>query len=407
MKLVVYDELPEQSPPRRTSLPSWAAERKDRISKASARTSMSPKRKSTAPPLRISAPSEFRKVDSWHSLCTLDRFSPLELSIHSDEHRLSDLPSFENYRLPESPLRPVVAPPKAVCSPRASYPRSSRPGAENKIQRKPVGSGPRRASLATLEQLMEHQVPIISPLIPHFSTRASCSIALPDVLPSFSRDIADTPAALEFDSEQRKQLTTEARAPPVPRTPTNSNLRDRPLPPLPFEPPSVPARSSHRPKRSATSSSKSTRSSRVAQWLFTTGKPSHSQHSVTSNPSIDRDKDKDNTQARSRTLSGSTAASSLRSWTGAGNLKTTPSLSSAMTAVPTRGPSLQDTRLDKDSVELPSMSRPSMSKYAPSSVFEERGYPTISEEQQMGWEVYDQGYGDYARYRESAVGLAF
>ena len=110
MKLVVYDDLPSPGfdhRRQRSSLSSWVVEGRNLASRASTRASMSWKRQSTTP-LKIGAPTDFRRVDSFHlqSMPEVpDQYQPLELSIHRSSQRLSDLPSFDSFQVDDTRQR--------------------------------------------------------------------------------------------------------------------------------------------------------------------------------------------------------------------------------------------------------------------------------------------------------------
>ncbi|KAL5001269.1 hypothetical protein BDV10DRAFT_13837 [Aspergillus recurvatus] len=202
MKLVVYDDLPSPGPPpRSSSFPSWVMdEGRNLASRASSRASMSFRRKSTTP-LRISAPTDFRVVAGTsttlptRALSTAPaqrQYRPLELSFQSPANKLPELPRFSDFNFDfgldnDQPQAAVIArPPKAFsfmtdvsCQsrPRTLTSHTHRPSSSFNLPRKPVGSGSRRSSLATLELLMERQAPgptpMRHPLVPHFSVRSS------------------------------------------------------------------------------------------------------------------------------------------------------------------------------------------------------------------------------------------
>ncbi|KAL4992327.1 hypothetical protein BDW68DRAFT_97748 [Aspergillus falconensis] len=202
MKLVVYDDLPSPGPPpRSSSFPSWAMdEGRNLATRASSRASMSFRRKSTTP-LRISAPTDFRVVAGTsttlptHALSTAPAqrpYRPLELSFQNPANRLPELPCFSDFNFSfelhnDQPEIAVIArPPKAFSfmtdvsyqgRPGTVISHTYRPSSSFNLPRKPVGSGSRRSSLATLELLVERQAPGSTltrhPLIPHFSVRSS------------------------------------------------------------------------------------------------------------------------------------------------------------------------------------------------------------------------------------------
>ncbi|KAJ5776618.1 uncharacterized protein N7511_001629 [Penicillium nucicola] len=171
MKLVVYDDLPSPTIPRerRNSLSSWIDEGRQLASRASTRASMSMKRQSTPlrKPLKISAPSDFRRVQSFQPPPST-KYQPLDLRIHRSGNRLSDLPSFESFQFNDGHRKTLPAPPRALTV--STGVRDRRCQTTFAISRKPIGSTKRR-SLGNLEPLLaKHPVRITSALIPHFST---------------------------------------------------------------------------------------------------------------------------------------------------------------------------------------------------------------------------------------------
>ncbi|KAL4739286.1 hypothetical protein BDV11DRAFT_119561 [Aspergillus similis] len=202
MKLVVYDDLPSPGPPSpSSSFPSWIMdEGRNLVSRASTRASMSFRRRSTAP-LRISAPTDFRVVAGTSATLPTRALStapaqrpyrPLELSFQNPANRLPELPRFSDFNFDfgldndQPQAAAVTRPPKAFSfmtdvSFQSRQPtvicHTRRPSSSFSVPRKPVGSGSRRSSLATLELLMERKTPgptpTRHPLIPHFSVRSS------------------------------------------------------------------------------------------------------------------------------------------------------------------------------------------------------------------------------------------
>ena len=327
MRLVVYDDLPNSpiQPRRASTLPSrMMTDGKNLVSRASSiRASMSIRRKSGihAPPpppaVHISAPSDFRRVQSSSAIGInpnndndnddKDRFQPLELSIYnSSKYQLSNLPSFENFGVEPDSDNNGAAPPVLTRPARAfssasldAVSRSRRSNASFHLPRKPVGSGSRRASsVATLEQLLERkpqaqpqsQAAATNPLIPHFaSTRpSSSSIAQPRPQPQVS-----TPEPVILQDR------------PLPRTPsTEENETETPPPPSTTEgtKPSPPTRS--------------LRSGCVAQWLFPTPPSSSNVNTnipFSLSPPTSPTTFKSHCRHHSRTLSGSTLASQPQS----------------------------------------------------------------------------------------------
>jgi len=177
MKLVVYDNLPSPSLDRQqhTSLTSWIPDRRNLARRASTRASMSWKKQSTVP-LRISAPSDFRKVESFSfqppPLPT--KYQPLELSIYRSGNRLSGLPEFDSFEFDEGRHRQTLAvPPRALSLQGVRAQRCQSANPRLSMSRKSIGSGNQR-SLIHPDYLVEPaqsaaSVRIASALIPHFS----------------------------------------------------------------------------------------------------------------------------------------------------------------------------------------------------------------------------------------------
>ncbi|KAL4909997.1 hypothetical protein BDW74DRAFT_46552 [Aspergillus multicolor] len=394
MKLVVYDDLPNPGPPpRASSFPSWVMDEgrnfASRASRASSRASMSFRRKSTVP-VRISAPTDFRVVAGTsttmltRSLTTVPvhrGYRPLELSFQSPSNKLPELPRFSDFDFGLDNDQPQAAavsrPPKAYsvmtefsyqARPRTVISHAHRPSSSFNLPRKPVGSGSRRSSLATVEFLMERQAPgpspMSSPLIPHFSLRfsnASPSIATglaasafpspspttwPDPVVGVSRPPLSNHAPLQTShphdatafASVTQRTTNLANTQTV--TQTQAQAQSKALPPVPsrdsYEPPAtsmnvgVYTEAEHRPfaPSMVTLSNVSrppSRSSRVTQWLLqqTTATPPRtptstatmtvpvvpSTSSSSRKPSLSLS-DKLSMRIRSRTLSGSTLAPS-------------------------------------------------------------------------------------------------
>ncbi|THC98806.1 hypothetical protein EYZ11_001714 [Aspergillus tanneri] len=385
MTLPVPDNQPS------SSVPSRIVNGRTRVSRASSRASMSFRRKSmTAATLRISAPSEFRRVPTLSIPVEAEPFRPLELSFT----HLPELPNFEEFSLDNDDIHPPVPlarPPKASLS-RHSRTRSHRTSSSFHLPRKPVRSGSFRSSLATLEQPFEKPPPIPSnPLVPHFSspsavvslnTRVSAPTQQPDSAP---------PLKSEPIKDPKNELPALSRA---------FTLQDRPLPPIPIEDDSSDLSSARReprtpvtpPGNAHTNISNNTppRSGRVAQWLLqTSNKGLFFPSGSITNPW--KPSEKNPFRLRSRTLSGSTLASSITSLTSSLGFKTTPSEPVNTTTI--LHPSNIDGRMEKE-LEFP-LSKPSM----------DNPYPTIHESQHQESDNFSFNY--YENYRHSAVGLAF
>lgn len=357
MRLVVYDDLPNSpiQPRRASTLPSrMMMDGKNLVSRASSiRTSISVRRKSgiLAPPapVRISAPSDFRRVQSSSAIGinpndnnnnNIDafQFQPLELSIYnSSRHHLSDLPSFEDFGVEEPDGHIGEAPPVLTRPARAFssasldvVSRSRRSNASFHLPRKPVASGSRRASsVATLEQWLERQpqsqsqatATSANPLIPHFaSTRpSSSSVAQPQPSHQPHRStLLDHTTAAPFEpvTLQDRPLphtpSTEENETPPPTTLTTTNTTTT------APPPSTTTEDTPKPSSPPTGS---LRSGRVTQWLFPTPPSSNSNTNTTNNtnipislsPPTSPSAFKSHFRHHSRTLSGSTLASQSQS----------------------------------------------------------------------------------------------
>ncbi|KAJ6008384.1 hypothetical protein N7540_012360 [Penicillium herquei] len=176
MKLKVYDDLPSPLPSPRMrhvrgslSMSSWLEEGWSLATRASSMT-ISRKRHTTTP-LKISGPSDFRRVQSYHDPIPT-KYQPLQLSIHRSGNRLSDLPSFDLFQVwDERQYQPLAVPPRALTPPNIRHRRCVSTASGFKVTRKPVGSGDNRRSLGNMELTIEPRTPVhvASPLIPHFS----------------------------------------------------------------------------------------------------------------------------------------------------------------------------------------------------------------------------------------------
>ncbi|KAF9890743.1 hypothetical protein FE257_005609 [Aspergillus nanangensis] len=466
MRLVLYDDLPGPGPPpapRASSIPSWVMEGgRNLASRASTRASMTFKRKSAAP-TRISAPSDFRRVSSFtfpgEEMLLKHRngsFKPLELTFNTPTNLLPDLSHmFDHFHLDNEDhlhyrhtASPLTRLPMALdtstdlthSSRRFSRPRTHHPSSSFQLPRKPVGSGSRRSSLATLEQHLvdRHSTPITSPLIPHFSTRSSAVTGLtagvisplPSRLDFAGPGIVPGIGAVTTKSSRATHASPLANAISTTAVPRTPNLPDRPsLPSIPTEE-EQPDSQFTRPPTTTSSSESATRtpprSDRVAQWLFQTinNTPPRpfSPSSNWKSPHILPEKfSVAPFRIRSRTLSGSTVMSTQTSIIPPFK---TSSISSAGTTVAPGPPvrvstsssfSPEPSGLAKElelSPALPaSFSRPlttSVKQALPGSQSEERTYPTIYEgQQQHRYKYEDFAQPQYGDHRHSAVGVAF
>lgn len=332
MKLVVYDDLPSPSAhQRRNSLSSWISEGRTLASRASVRVSVHRRRHSTTP-LRIGAPTDFRRVQSFQPpppppLPT--EFRPLELSIHRSGNRLSDLPSFESFNLDEDAHRRTLAvPPRTFStnSGRACRCLSSEP---TLVSRKPVGSGNRR-SLRDSRRIVEPAQPdrVASALIPHFSVVNHVDTILPEQEP-LPAPVHTRSASVEsklvlsthFHGHSSKAENNNETEPhtPLPIISQAEGTRDEPLKESPSSNVSPSAISSRTTpsrisslRRPSTAENRKTIASvplpnRMSQW-FRKGPSSPKQVSLAG--------EKEFAWERTRTLSGSTVASTITTITG-------------------------------------------------------------------------------------------
>lgn len=335
MKLVVYDDLPTPSIQRqhRNSLSSWISEGKNLASRASVRPSVSHRRHSTTP-LRIGAPTDFRRVQSFQPPPSLPaKYQPLELSIHRPDSRLSDLPSFESFQLDKDRQRGTLAvPPRSLSTKtvRAHHCASSEPAML--VSRKPVGSGNHR-SLRNPQRLADPAQPvrIASALIPHFSivnppetalleqefqpapvnvrSRSEKSKLVPSINPSGHAENGETQTimqprtALHISSEtQTTQTELLQKSPSSNDSPSSASSR------------TMPSRISSLRRPSTAENRKTIASAplpnRMSQW-FTKGPSSPKQVSLAGEKKL--------AWERTRTLSGTTVASTITAITGATN----------------------------------------------------------------------------------------
>ncbi|KAL4941303.1 hypothetical protein BDV06DRAFT_5670 [Aspergillus oleicola] len=436
MKLVVYDDLPSPGPPRASSFPTWVMEEgRNLASRASSRASMSLKRKSTAP-VRISAPTDFRRVTTLPPISTATasrEYCPLELSIHSPANRLPDLPRFSDFGIEDGQLQqaPITRPPRVMSTVTDfSYPirrHIHRPSSSFNLPRKPVGSGSRRSSLATLDLLTERQVPIAHPLIPHFSVRSSTA--------SVATGLASTTITSRHwpdpNSSYPRRESHEVTTSTIHNIPKPQTLQEKFLPPVPVKAPRASYEPASTPVNTDTiepfSNSSRSRSSRVTQWLLqqstTSRTPASTRPSTPRKPSLNLS-DKLSMRIRSRTLSGSTLAPSINNITSAsasGGFKAaapaTPPTTTATTVTTARTSTL-DSRiaLEKDlEASYPYPSYPFAPRQTQSSFLSDenaRSHPTIHEAQQQHQLSPNHPYDYYAfdhhdHNRHSAIGVAF
>lgn len=404
MKLVVYDDLPSPSVNhhrQRSSLSSWMVEGRNLASRASTRASMSWKRQSSTP-LKIGAPTDFRRVESFHleSMPALPKqYQPLELSIHRSGHRLSDLPSFEEFQLDDNRQRQTIAsPPRAITPPaiRARRCQSSHPTVS--ISRKPV-----KEPLYQREHLESPEpVRIASSLIPHFSlvNPVRTTISQQDIhIPFFDGSLSEgnlSPLTTEPSNDTTRSLPDSP-----PQTPHHNQITDSPYTDSNFTQDSpgtessrtMPSRISSL-RRPSTAENRNTIASipvpalpnRMSQWLFPGNGAS------TPPKPVSLAGENGYSWERTRTLSGSTVGgSTITTITGGANTrKPNVSISSTFTGESTPRASI--------SGPTPAIEKEYDMGFCHPTIFEDRpqhhSYSTSRAE-------------DFPRYDESNVGLAF
>lgn len=365
MKLRVYDDLPSPSVHRqhRNSLSSWISEGRTLASRASVRVSVHRRRHSTTP-LRIGAPTDFRRVQSFQPRPPLPaKYQPLELSIHRSGNRLSELPSFESFQLDELDedrhRRTLAIPPRALSTTSVRHRRCLSSDPTVAVSRKPVGSGDRR-SLRDSRRLAEPAQPVrvASALIPHFSivnpveTILSEQEALP--VPVHTKSASkENKLVLSTDlpgHASKTEIHVEPeRHTPLPIMSQADGTRNEPLKTLPSSNDSPSSASSRTMpsrisslRRPSTAENRKTIASvplpnRMSQW-FTKGPSSPKQVSLAG--------EKEFAWERTRTLSGTTVASTTTTITGGTKARNhNDSISSTITNTTTprtsfHGPSL-------------------------------------------------------------------
>lgn len=409
MKLVVYDDLPSPGVHHQShnSLSSWIGEGRHLASQASRRASISWKRQ-TAAPLKISAPSDFRRVQPFQLEPSPTKFQPLQLSIHRSGNRLSNLPSFDSFEVVENSQRMTLAvPPRARSPTEIRSRRCQSSEARFSVSRKPVGSANRR-SLANLEEPIEspQSVRIASALIPHFCSVVPVERPLPDEpMPpqTFASTIPAVPTIpthvrsrseesnITMDTELSIHVSNEVSGDAA-QTPPSSKHGDADEPSFKDSPSTVSSRtmpsrisSLHRP---STAENRRTIASvplpsRVAQWMFPSKPSGPNQVSLAGENGFDWE--------RTRTLSGTTVNSTITTVTGGARARRpNASVSSTLTNGTTPRTSLQ----------------------GPSSNAEkdiEAGYahPTIFETRRRHYPYPSPLSNNLPQYPGSAIGVAF
>lgn len=366
MKLVFYDNLPSPGPPSRSRvslLPTLIGEGRNLAAKASSRASLLVRRKAPKRPT-ISAPTNFRRVEPPQSRVGSGSFRPLELSIYMPGNQLPDLPEFDKFSL--DGLRQPSPPPKAVTSQFDMYRARRCQSATFNLPRKPVGSGSRRSSLATLELMTERERQAPNPLIPHFSTLVRSPPPVGTSVTTRTR-----PLSAPLDRVQE----------PV----SSSPVRDKPLPSTPDTPTASPS-----------SDRQSLDHFRAGKRRFVSASPSIQEHSPLNSNPPEPASPKPTTvlqHSRSRTMSGSTMSSTTTAVTAGHG--TSPSLSSAVTAATT---TLQFSMSEAQTYkEIESgLQIPLSPKYVDS-------FPRVYEEE----EEQPRGYEYDRRFPDTRIGVAF
>ncbi|KAJ5129778.1 uncharacterized protein N7515_005817 [Penicillium bovifimosum] len=421
MKLVVYDDLPSPSIHHhrvslsRGSLSSWINDGRQLASRASNRASMSLKRTSTTP-LTISAPSDFRRVQSFYDhpapsyhCPPAPTYQPLDLRIHRSGHRLSDLPSFETFEFDDGTQRKTLsAPPRALTT--STGVRDRHRQMSLVLSRKPVGSRNRR-SLGNLEPLLAKEpVRITSALIPHFSKVVPVEIQLPDPQessPVHGRSksegtrltlnntlrpddanipwgrVPQTPPASKSLTTDSPDVSSTNSSPVSGGTSSRASLHTMPTQ-VSSRRPSILSPET-RNTRESTSSSSSSLSNRVTRWMFPTSSklpPIPKQPSPPGEYGINWE--------RARTLSGTTVASNTTTITGGRKGRNNSSISSAFSSAMTPRASFQ-------------VSSSTAEKEIDAGVC----YPTIFEGQQQHHKLSAYRGDGRVRPHESGIGLAF
>lgn len=368
-----------------------------RASRASNRLSgLSFKRKSSRP-LTISAPTNFRNVESFSQCFSSEQFQfqPLELSIHHPGNRLLDLPAFESFQPGnESSLR---LPPRAR-SMSYDISRSLEYYCPDhfRVPRKPVGSGPRRSSVASpLELSLEKRASIsaTSPLIPHFSTLVSQRASVFGDAFALSPQTASTELELD-DRRGHEQALKSNQYSNIARANPSVNLQGRssnPTTPL-GRLSSVSASPAVAGRAHTPPSPKTLCTSPFAKWL-----------PASEGSSIPLMATKESTDYpnhnRLRTLSGSTLSSSLTD-----GIDTVRSRGSTTTAVQA---TLLEAHAEKtvELMDILPQPLPLISRRDFSSISDEPVHPTKHKGKEQ--EGYSYSHNFYASHRESPIGLAF
>lgn len=384
MKLKVYDDLPTPKinhTRNSHSLSSWLEEGRNLASRASNRASLTTsRRRHPTTPLKISGPSDFRRVESFHdSVAVASRYQPLDLSIHRSGYRLSDLPSFDSFQLDEDHQFPVLAvPPRALSHQSIRHRRCVSTTSVFTVSRKPVGSGDRR-SLGSMHLTIEpeYQTPVhvASPLVPHFSVVTPVKVKANEILQPKGPLPASALRHNRTNSEESKlTLDTDILSDNSSDTQTPRAVEDLPQTPVKWRDPESTS-SQHSPNESSFSflrdspsaSSSITFPSRLSSLRRPSFTPSDYRKTVSSVPLPDHvsqwfcreqdtspkpvslDGENEFEWERTRTLSGTTVGSTITTITG--GAKSRPpnfSISSSFTGSPTPRASLHKSSISRE-----------------------------------------------------------
>lgn len=424
MKLVVYDDLPS---PRihhsrnSLSISSWIEEGRNLASRASNRASLTISRnRHTTTPLKISGPSDFRRVQSF-DMPSSTRYKPLDLRIHRSGNRLSDLPEFESFQCEEDRQRQTLAiPPPSFAPPSIPHRRCVSTASGFTVSRKPVGSGSNRYSLGNMEFNPEPRKPvrIASSLIPHFSVVSPVQVNPSEaLLPAHAVQVSPLGHVRSYSEESKLTLDTDILTDPsestqasptmaVPQTPVTRDTMEETIvdvdqsfseftflddSPSTASSRTFPSRLSslHRPPVTPTENRNTIASvplpNRLSQWFFP-GKAKD-----TSPTQVSLASEKGFEWERTRTLSGTTIGSTTTVVGGAQSRRPNDSISSSLTGATT----------PRASLHKPSLSREKdlESGYYHSTIYEDRPPqpkfpPHIRQE-------------DPAMFQEATIGIAF
>ncbi|KAJ5540884.1 hypothetical protein N7494_005960 [Penicillium frequentans] len=387
MKLKVYDDLPNPKinhTRNSHSLSSWLEEGRNLASRASNRASLTTsRRRHPSTPLKISGPSDFRRVESFHdSVAVVSKYQPLDLSIHRSGHRLSDLPSFDSFRLDEDHQFPVLAvPPRALSHQSIRHRRCLSTTSVFTVSRKPVGSGDRRSlgsMRLTIEPEYQKPVHIASPLVPHFSVVTPVKVKANEILHPKGPLPASALRHNRTNSEESKlTLDTDIlsdNSSDTSDTQTPRAVQDLPQTPVKWRDPESTS-SQHSPNESSFSflrdspsaSSSITFPSRLSSLRRPSFTPSDYRKTISSVPLPDRvsqwfcreqdtspkpislDGENEFEWERTRTLSGTTVGSTITTITG--GAKSRPpnfSISSSFAGSPTPRASLHKSSISRE-----------------------------------------------------------